>query len=332
MRRRSVLLAAPLLAMSALPLAAPAVAAEPDVLCELSDDRLTEISGMALSRQHPDVVWMHNDSSGGPLLFAVSLKDCSTIATIRISGSAARDYEGMAIGTNRSGRDVIWLGDIGDNRDSWPYVEVVRIREPRVLRDRTVSGTAFHFTYEDGPHNAEALLAHGTQLWVVSKQLASGSVYRLPDPLQRGAVNVAARIGEAEGLVTDGAVTADGARYALRDYWTAWVFDGLPMGEPAQEVPLPPQEQGEAMTWTADGSALIIASEGDRRLLRVLVAGDAGAAGPATTAPAPEESSAPDAEGGSADTRETVLFAPIVLALLAALAVIAVAEVRRRRS
>lgn len=320
---------APLLAVVGLSLiAAPAHAAEPEVVCELADERLTEISGMAMSRQHPDIVWMHNDSSGGPLLFAVSTTSCKTVATIRVSGSDARDYEGIAVGTNRKGRDVIWLGDIGDNNDSWPNVEVVRIREPRKLRDRTVVGRTFRFTYEDGPHNAEALLAHGTQLWVVSKQLASGSMYRLPDPLQRGTVNIATRIGEAEGLVTDASMTTDGTRYALRDYWTTWVFTGQPMGEPAQQIPLPAQEQGEAMTWTADGSALLLASEGDRRLLRVAVAdADTGASASPVASPASSaESDTPsDAES---DSVPVIL---IVLALFMAAAVIAVAEVRRRR-
>ena len=336
-RAAAAFVAVLLLALISTPLiASPALAADPEVLCELTDDRLTEISGIAVSRQHPDVVWLHNDSSGGPLLYAVSTKTCKTVATIRISGSKARDYEGIAIGTNARGRDVIWLGDIGDNQDSWPYVEVVRAREPRVLRDRTVPGRIFRFTYEDGPHNAEALLAHGTQLWVVSKQLASGSVYRLPDPLDPGSVNIATRIGDAEGMITDGAVSADGMRYALRDYWTAWVFDGLPMGTPAQELPLPDQEQGEAMTWTADGSAFLIASEGDRRLLRVPVASDADVDADASTAPGPEASgpeasTAPDAGSEQADARETVPFVPVVLALGAAAGVIAVAEVRRRR-
>jgi hypothetical protein len=36
-------------------------------------------------------------------------------------------------------------------------------------------------------------------------------------------------------------------------------------------MPLPEQVQGEAMTWTPDGTALIIASEGDERLLQVTV-------------------------------------------------------------
>ena len=71
--------------------------------------------------------------------------------------------------------------------------------------------------------------------------------------------------------MTDGSVSPDGTRFALRDYVDAEVFDGLPPGADAQTVYLPLQLQGEAMTWTQDGAALLVASERDDRLLRVAV-------------------------------------------------------------
>ncbi len=48
-----------------------------------------------------------------------------------------------------------------------------------------------------------------------------------------------------------------------------------------QTVYLPLQLQGEAMTWTQDGAALLVAGERDDRLLRVELAG-----GPAASAAA----------------------------------------------
>ena len=46
-------------------------------------------------------------------------------------------------------------------------------------------------------------------------------------------------------------------------------LDGLPPGSDPQTVYLPLQLQGEAMTWTQDGTALLVAGERDDRLLRV---------------------------------------------------------------
>ena len=228
---------------------------------------------MAVSRLHPDVLWVHNDSSGGPFLYAIDVTSCRTLARLRIKGIAARDLEGLASGVDRRGRPVLWLGDIGDNRDSWPWVRVHRIREPRALVDATVTARAFRFTYPDGSHNAEAILAdpRGPGVWVVTKAMPRGELFALPIPLRPTRVNVAVRVGSEGPFVTDGAIAPNGRRYVLRDYASATVFEGLPPGRKVKTIALPIQPQGEAITWTADSSALLIASERDARLFRIPV-------------------------------------------------------------
>lgn len=250
---------------------APAATAQTTVVCTFKDARFTEISGLATSIQHPHTIWLHNDSSGGPVIYAVDSKTCITRATIKISGAKARDFEAIAVGSDRRGRPVIWLGDIGDNKDSWPYVEVLRIREPARLASQTVPAKAYRFTYGDRPHNAEALLADpsGPRLWVVTKQLAHGSLYSLPYPLRQNALNIARKLQIEGGLITDGAISPDGTKYVLRDYVNAVVYSGLPPGREVARIALPYQFQGEAITWTSDSRALLIASERDDRLLTV---------------------------------------------------------------
>ena len=93
----------------------PGVAVD-EVACRFSDPRLNEISGMAPSLRHPGVLWLHNDSSGGPRLYAVDSRTCRTVATITVRGARARDWEGLASGRDNRGRPVLWIGDIGDNR------------------------------------------------------------------------------------------------------------------------------------------------------------------------------------------------------------------------
>lgn len=251
--------------------APPASAVDSSVVCRFTDDRFTEISGMTYSQRHAGVLYLHNDSSGGPFLYAVDSRTCRTLATLRIDGIEARDLEAIGSGRDEKGRPILWLGDIGDNRDSWQEVRLHRVREPARLVDRTLKAATFRFTYSDRPHNAEALLTDpgSSRVWVVTKQLARGRVYALPDPLVRGRVNVARPVGQAGGLVTDGAVSPDGSRFALRDYVDAEVFTGLPPGGSPQLVYLPVQFQGEAITWTPDGRALLVASERDDRLIRV---------------------------------------------------------------
>lgn len=239
-------------------------------VCRFPDDRFTEISGMTYSQRHPGVLYLHNDSSGGPVVYAVDARTCRTRATLTIAGIPARDLEGIASGRDPRGRPVLWLADIGDNRDSWPQVQVHRIREPRQLVDQTLRAATYRFTYPDRPHNAEAILAdpRSDRVWVVTKQSARGRLYALPS-LRRDRVTVARPVADVGAFVTDGAVSPDGSRYVLRDYVDAEVFQGLPPGHSPSTIYLPVQFQGEAVTWTSDGTALLVASERDDRLLRV---------------------------------------------------------------
>ena len=55
-------------------------------LCRFSDKRLTEISGITVSLLHPGVVWVHNDSSGGPYVYAIDTATCRTLARVRMEG------------------------------------------------------------------------------------------------------------------------------------------------------------------------------------------------------------------------------------------------------
>jgi len=251
--------------------AVPVNAAADNVVCRFGDKRFTEISGLATSLRHAGVLYLHNDSGDGPFIYAVDSSTCKTLATFTVRGIDPRDVEAIATGRDAQGQPVIWFADIGDNLDSWPYVRIHEIREPTRLRDKTMSATSFRFTYGDMPHNAETLLANPAkpELWILTKQLAHGSLYRMPIALNTAEINIARKIRREGGLVTDGAVSPDGLRYALRDYDDAYIYAGLPPGRLVATVPLPFQVQGEAITWAPDGRSLLFASERDKRLMRV---------------------------------------------------------------
>jgi hypothetical protein len=251
--------------------ATPAAAADTQVQCRFSDKRFTEISGMTYSQRHPGVIYVHNDSGGGPRIYAVDSTTCRTLATLTLSGAQARDLEAIGSGRDAQGRPILWVGDIGDNLDSWSDVRLLRVREPKVLRDQTLSVRTYRIRYPDGSHNAEALLTDpsSTRVWIVTKKLANGAFYELPTQLRADRVNVARRVAQAPGMVTDGAMSPDGSRFALRDYVDAAVFEGRPPGRKTGNVYLPYEFQGEALTWTSDGRALLAAGERDNRLYRV---------------------------------------------------------------
>ena len=263
------------LGIAAPSLAVPALASlEWQEVCRFDDDRLVEISGMTRSVRHPNVIWVHNDSGDEAVLYGVDDRTCATVAELRLRGVQARDFEGLASSVDDEGRAFLWVGDIGDNRDSWPNVTIYRVREPAKLGPRSRSAKQWRFTYPDRPHNAETLMVgapasgrvNDSPVWAATWQLASGGMYSVP--LTRG-VAVADRVGDVGSLITDGAIHPAGIGYVLRDYLDVHIFQGLPPGRRVATLALPAQVQGEAITWSADGRGVFIASEKDPRLIRV---------------------------------------------------------------
>lgn len=269
----------------------------PAVVCRIRDDRLIEISGMTWSRRHPGIYWVHNDSGGGPYLYAVDGTTCRTRARIRVEGIGARDIEAIATGVDPAGRPVLWVGDIGDNNASWPSVRLIAVREPERLVDQSVGSTTYRFTYPDGGNDAESIIADPDEakVWVVSKALALGTVYRVP--LSTSRVTTAVRVADVRGLRSDAAMSPDGTRYVIRGYLGADLYAApvsrRSIADPTP-VALPLQRQGEAITFTRDGTALLVAGESEREVWRVAL--------PASPGPTPTPSPTASPSGSPAST------------------------------
>ncbi|SEG92364.1 hypothetical protein SAMN04489712_13328 [Thermomonospora echinospora] len=236
----------------------------------ITDPRITESSGLAVSRQHQGVVYTHNDSGGSPLIFAIG-PDGRTLATFTLAGATARDWEGMAIGEDEQGRPALFVADIGDNLGgAWPYVTVYRVPEPSRLRDQTLRATAFRLKYEDGPRNAETVMINPrtNRLYIASK-LFSGALYEAPARLRATGFNTLRRVGRVPALATDGAFAPDGRSLVIRTYFSAQVYsfddDAAEKTRPLRKVGLPGQEQGESIAYSADGRSLLAGSEGTRQ-------------------------------------------------------------------
>lgn len=281
----------PLAVISASP-----ASAEVSELCRFDGQKLGEISGLASSALHDGVVWAHNDSGGGPFLYALDTATCELRATLKVRGAKARDPEAIAIGTGSAGAPAIWWGDIGDNTVERRFVEIHEIAEPTTLVDAVVTPTTYRVKL-DGAQDAEALMADGDRLWMIGKGLTAGTIWQLPAPLSRGGSARARPVGSEDALVTDAAMRPGGG-YAVRDYSEVRVYSGLPPGTLVERMPLPSQIQGEAMTWTTDGTALLVASEGDNRLLMVPVTSPADVPGPADSE---QGAGAPPAPGVTSD-------------------------------
>src|SRR4051794_17862577 len=167
-----------LLALPAL-LGATAVVSEPaHVAFRWRDQRIAESSGLAAATREPGVWFTHNDSGDAARFFAVGA-DGRTLATYRVAGATAVDWEDMAAAPAADGTPTLWLADIGDNDAARPSITVYAVPEPRVRRgeDRTLPTTAYRLRYPDGPHDAETLLVDPVRhrAYVVTKTLAGRS-------------------------------------------------------------------------------------------------------------------------------------------------------------
>jgi hypothetical protein len=317
------------------------------------DPRITESSGLVASSQHPGVVWTHNDSGHPPELFAVG-PDGRTVATFTLAGAPSRDWEAIAPGRDAAGRALLWVGDIGDNRASWPYVRLYRVPEPASLADGSVPWTGFRLRYEDGPHNAETLLVdpRTQRMFVVTKAATGAGFYAVPQDLAPPpAVNVLRKVADAPSTVTDGAFSPDGSHVVLVGYVYGYLYGRGPLAAVAAPVPvagspttfLPPlRPQGESVTWTADGRTLLVGSEGARSAVRRIDArpllASAGSAGPSPSALSPVRSAGPTpslvspAAGSSGPSAGVVTLAATgLLGVLALAGLTLSSRINRRR-
>jgi hypothetical protein len=246
------------------------VEAAPSTRCQITDDRLAELSGLVAVG---DQVLAVND--GGNEVAVHLLDAACQVVDVHTAAVDPYDPEDMALGPD----GTVWLADTGDNNANRPTVALLALRT-----DGTIA--VFRLAYPDGPHDAEALLLapDGTPYLVTKEVLGASSVYRPASALVDGgtvalvevaAVNITLTgtpggpVGRAGQLmITGGAVSADGTRLALRTYTDAyvWPLSGSDVAGALAAAPvriaLPESPQGEAISFTADHQQLLVASEG----------------------------------------------------------------------
>ena len=258
----------------------------------VSDPRITESSGLAVSRRHDGVLWTHNDSGDAARLYAIG-PDGSTLATVTITGGEPRDLEAMASSVDANGTPLLWVGDIGDNSGSRvDGILVHRLEEPAELTDAEVTPTSYRLRYPGSPVDAESLLVdpRDGRLFVATKTPVAGTVYAAPRSLDPAGANPLEPLGDTPDFLTDGAFLPDG-RMLVRGYGAMWAgTPGDGWGEPRE---LPPSDQGESLAVSPDGAAVYVGSEGVRSKVWRLALPAALAPG-AVPAPAPSPGSAPD--------------------------------------
>ena len=119
------------------------VAANPDPLFEtgqqvgtLLRSDVIEASGLASSRRNTGVLYTHDDSGGDNVFFAINTEG-TLLGTYTLATGSMSDAEDIAVGPGPT-PDVnyVFVGDIGDNGNSRPYITVKRVAEPEISSDQ----------------------------------------------------------------------------------------------------------------------------------------------------------------------------------------------------
>lgn len=261
----------------------------PTKLATIKNRSIDESSGLVASRSNAGVYWTHNDSGGGPFIYAFDATGESR-GVFRVNGAQARDWEDISIGPGPSrGRWYLYIGDIGDNEGKRTEVVVYRVPEPALTAadnaatkkaPRTIAAAeAIRLRYPDGPHDAESLLVHPVSgnLYIVSKAMMRPAiVYEAAAPLVAGDVITMKKVGEMKvpsllgGALTGGSISPDGRHVAFCDYFQGFELELTAASKNFNDIwkqkmvsfPLGQREQGESIAYRADGNALLATSEG----------------------------------------------------------------------
>jgi hypothetical protein len=285
---------APLPSASTATAPAPRAAAARPALCNrlhatisgrVSAPAATELSGLALSRTQPRVLWTHNDSGDRARVLAVTATG-RLLADIAVTGAANVDWEDVALGPARGGGDALYIADTGDNDARRREVVVYRVPEPSVRGGgpaATAPAARLVLRYPGGARDAEALLVDpdtGALLLVTKSFDGDAGIYVAGRPaaaratvLRRGG-RLSLGGGEA---ITGASVSADGRTIVLRTYDRALVWTRRPREALAQALRRRPcaaradllaEGQGEAIALTRDGRGFYTVPEGRRPAVR----------------------------------------------------------------
>ncbi len=224
----------------------------------LSDPRIVEASGLAISARFDDLAYVINDSGQSQQVYAITISTGAVVGVTTVTGATWRDSEALSIDDD----GTLWVADTGDNLVNRDDAALYAFAEPGP-GDRTVEATRYPVSYEDGPADVEALLIQPRTgaTYLISKGFVGGDVFVLPEPLSTSEANVATTVGRAPGLVTDGAFTPDGKLVLLRTYVEVRELDPKDWSE-TRTIETPPMRQSEMIAADRDGSTFLIGSEG----------------------------------------------------------------------
>ena len=279
----------PLAALGRAPFAEPALSAL------VLDRRVSEISGMALSRRADGLLWVINDSDHGATLYALDARGDVQHA-VAVDGVANTDWEDLDAFT-LDGRDYLLVADTGDNGGLRKELALVVVAEPEgpapaSRESRVAPAWTIRVRWPDGPRDCEASAVDPArrEVLLLSKKRVPAQLFRVPldPPANPAEVRVAQQIALVEhipqptaeqlardhafwrwrGQVTGMDLDPAGLRLAVLTYMDGFVYTrsaGESWQDALQRAPqrlgVTTLPQGEAIAFDRHGRAIWTTSE-----------------------------------------------------------------------
>ncbi len=246
------------------------------IICQLNDNKFTEVSGIGASQVNKGMFYMEEDS-GNPNQIQLVDQTCSMAAVYTIGNVSNRDWEDLAVGPGpQIGVSYVYVAEIGDNKSQYPTKSVYRFPEPSIsgkvlpVNETIANFDKIELKLPDGIFNAEALMVDPLtkDIYLVSKD-NTASVYVAVYPQEVTKVNTMKKIAILPfSKITAGDISEDGKEILLKTtgyicYWKkednesiTELFKKTPV-----LVPYTSEQQGEAICFAADGSGYYTTSE-----------------------------------------------------------------------
>lgn len=251
--------------------------------------QLDEISGLAASHVHEDVLWAINDGDNPARLYAISRRG-RLLARYDVVGAKNIDWEDLA-SFELGGHHYLLVADTGDNAGRRRGFTLHVFEEPARLADATLRPVwTVRARWPDGPRDCEAVAVDAVsgQVLLVSKKRTPPELFALPLADSHGAVIEARRIGRLSGVpqvgeelqrkdpqlaalfsqVTAADIAPDRRTLAVLTYGSVLFYrrgDGETWANATARAPeahdVPPIPQAEALAWSAGGGGLYATGE-----------------------------------------------------------------------
>lgn len=260
----------------------------------LMDNELDEISGLAASHSHPDVLWLIDDGGNPARLFAVS-KRGTRLATFAIDGVVKTDWEDLAA-FDLHGKHYLLIADTGDNGGLRRSLQLHVVEEPASLSASSKHARALKpawsiaFRWPDGARDCEAVAVDAArgQILLISKKRQPPELFSVPLQPRGGDLQVARKLGTLAGVpqasaedqrtsperarirnqVTAADMSPDRSTLAVLTYHDVLLYprrNDETWAQALRRAPginaLPWLPQPEAIGWSADGRGLFATGE-----------------------------------------------------------------------